>query len=43
MTLIEIAVSDLKKQVVVLLEHVLLQGWSKVVIRDEILKELKWI
>lgn len=41
MMLIEIAVFDLKKQGIVLIEHVLLQGWSKLVIRDEMLKELK--
>lgn len=34
MMLIEIAVSDLKKQIIVLIEHVLLQGWSKLVIRQ---------
>lgn len=41
MMLIVIAVSDLKKRVIVVIEHVVLQGWSKLVIRDEILKELK--
>lgn len=41
MMTIEIAVSALKKQVIVLIEHPLLQGSSKLVMRYEILKELK--